>query len=369
MNLDVSMLPLSERHDLLPIGNVSWRSPSNLAIVKYWGKHGMQLPRNPSISFTLRHAFTETTMSYRAKTAQEQTERISLTFRFEGVENEVFRAKQLKFLHTLIPTFPFLTEWHFHIESHNSFPHSAGIASSASSMSALALCLCELEMQLQQQLDSNFLTTDFYQKASYIARLGSGSACRSVYPKMAVWGKFEEVSDASDLYAVPFVEPLHTVFHTFHDDILMVSKGEKSVSSRMGHGLMDNNPYAAARYSQAKIRMTDVVRALKSGDVAAFGQVAEDEALTSHALMMTSSPSFTLLRPNSLRMVELLRGWRMERHIPAYFSFDAGPNLHLLYPDEYTATVQEFVRHELEPLCENRAWLADVVGDGATRLA
>jgi hypothetical protein len=73
------------------------------------------------------------------------------------------------------------------MQTRNSFPHSAGIASSASAMSALALCLCSIEKQFFGTLHRQKVSS--YQKASYIARLGSGSACRSVYPKLAVWGE------------------------------------------------------------------------------------------------------------------------------------------------------------------------------------
>ena len=120
---------------------IQWRSPSNIAIIKYWGKHGVQLPRNPSISFTLNNAFTDMTLSYQAKSKPDG--KISLDFEFEERDKiEKFRQKIVAFLETQLPVFPFLIDFDLKIESSNSFPHSAGIASSASSMSALALCLC-----------------------------------------------------------------------------------------------------------------------------------------------------------------------------------------------------------------------------------
>ena len=136
----------------------------------------------------------------------------------------------------------------------------------------------------------------------------------------------------------------------------------------MGHGLMDNNPYAAPRYQQAHERMTAVVAALRSGDVYAFGQILEDEALTLHALMMTSSPSFTLLKPNTIRMIERLRAWREATNLPAFFSLDAGPNLHLLYPDAIQYEVSLLITNELQPLCEDGMVIYDKVGKGATRI-
>ena len=359
-------------------GQITWRSPSNIAIVKYWGKYGIQLPRNPSISFTLNKAFTETTLSY--KTKEKKDDNISLEFYFEGHENEAFRIKQVKFLSSLHDIFPFLTQLDLKIESHNSFPHSAGIASSASSMSALALCLCTLENQIfHKNTDSTSLWNipkqsgdyrergeNFLKKASYLARLGSGSACRSVYPIMAQWGKMKSVKGSSNDYAIPYESEIHPIFKTYHDDILIISKGEKSVSSRMGHGLMDNNPYAKPRYAQANTRMDILLKALKGGDIETFGQIAEDEALTLHALMMTSSPSFTLLKPNTLKMIEILRGYREATKTPVFFTLDAGPNLHLLYPHAFENQVKTLIDNELKKYCENEQVIFDVVGQGAT---
>jgi diphosphomevalonate decarboxylase len=345
---------------------ISWRSPSNIAIVKYWGKHGVQLPRNPNISFTLSEAFTETHLTYKLK--EKPSADISLEFLFEGQPNEPFRAKQVKFLTSLLPIFPFLSQFDLKIDSHNSFPHSAGIASSASSMSALALCLTELEFKWKNTEGGNFdpQNPDFLKKASLIARLGSGSACRSVYPTMAAWGKCKDIKGASDEFAVPFVP--HSVFETYHDAILIVSKGEKSVSSRMGHGLMDNNAFAKPRYAQAKARMHTLTAALKAGDVDTFGLICEDEAMTLHALMMTNSPWFTLLKPNTLKMIEILRGWREDTKLPAYFSLDAGPNLHLLFPDSIEKEVKALIVSDLQPLCEDQKVIYDRVGQGSVRL-
>lgn len=358
MNLENPTLMLSENDETM--GQITWKCPSNIAIIKYWGKHGIQLPRNPSISFTLDNAFTETTLHYQPKKKVDNN--IDLAFYFEGVENEAFKAKQLKFLNSLIPVFPFLKELNLRIDSHNSFPHSAGIASSASSMAALAMCLCSLESRLYG--NTLEMSEKFLQKASTIARLGSGSACRSLYPTMAVWGEYDGVDGSSDEYAVPFEHEIHDIFKSYHDDILIASRGEKSVSSRMGHGLMDNNPFAEPRYAQARSRMAALMAALKAGDVDIFGQICEDEAMTLHALMMTNSPWFTLLKPNTLKMIEILRGYREETKVPVFFSLDAGPNLHLLYPHNFEKDVKMLINNELKQYCENNQVIFDMVGKG-----
>lgn len=340
-------------------GKTQWISPSNLALIKYWGKYGRQLPRNPSISFTLDTAATTTKLSYRTK--EKSSDSIELDFDFGGRPNEAFRVKLVKFLNNITDVFPFLTQLEFWVESSNSFPHSAGIASSASSMSALALCLCTVEKEIFGTLTSE---AEFYQKASYVARLGSGSACRSVYDTMAVWGETSEVTGSSDLYAVPFGDQLHEIYQDFHDDILIVSKGEKSVSSSAGHGLMEGNIFADNRYAQANTRFADLQIALKKGDLEAFGNITENEALTLHALMMTSEPSYILMEPNTLAQIELLRAFRKETKLPVYFSLDAGPNLHLLYPDNIATPVQDFIKTALLPLCEKGEIIEDRAGKG-----
>lgn len=340
-------------------GNFTWRSPSNIAIIKYWGKHGIQLPRNPSLSFTLDSAYTETTLSYQSKTSTDTN--LVVHFSFHGKANEPFRAKIVKFLDSIIAVFPFLKQLELRIESTNSFPHSAGIASSASSMSALALCLCSLEQTLFQTLSDREV---FLKKASFIARLGSGSACRSVYDTIAVWGKVDGVPNSSDLYAVPYTENVHDVFKTFHDDILIVSKGEKKVSSRAGHGLMEGNIYADSRYQQARQNFQTLLKALETGDLDTFGQIAESEALTLHALMMASHPPYLLLHPNTLVLIEKVQTFRKTTGHPLYFTLDAGPNLHLLYPHQIAETVQQFIKDELQAFCEDGKVISDRVGKG-----
>ncbi len=348
--------------DIAP-GQFNWKSPSNLAIIKYWGKHGVQLPQNPSISLTLENAFTQTILAYKPKESKE--EGISLEFSFHGEPNEAFKQKIVTYLESLLPILPFLNQLDLTIQSGNSFPHSSGIASSASSMSALALCLCSLEDELFKSLQED---TEFDQKASYLARLGSGSACRSIYSKMALWGETEQAGGSSNLYAIPQEENIHEVFHNFHDDILIVSQAEKSVSSRAGHALMENNSYAAPRYQQANDRLQQLMVALKEGDVNTFGQIAEDEALTLHALMMTSQPSYLLLQPNTLQMINKLRTYRQDTGNPIFFSLDAGPNLHVLYPESVIHEVRPFIEGELVPLCEEGLWISDWVGEGPEQL-
>ncbi len=340
-------------------GSITWRSPSNIAILKYWGKHGVQLPRNPSVSLTLNASFTDTMLEYRPKESGDKD--ISLAFFFHQEENEAFRAKVLEHLESVADIFPFLRQLDLTVRTGNSFPHSAGIASSASAMSALALCLCSLEEELFGTLSDD---DAFDKKASYVARLGSGSACRSIFPTAALWGQTGEVEGASDLYAVGMEGHVHEVFKTFHDDILIASGAEKPVSSRAGHGLMEGNPFADARYADAKRKLLRLLDAMRRGDLEEFGKITENEALTLHGLMMSSNPSYILLKPSTLTMIERLKEYRADTKHPVYFTLDAGPNLHVLYPEDVVHEVQPFVVDELVPLCEDGKYIKDWVGEG-----
>lgn len=345
-------------------GSIRWKSPSNIAIVKYWGKYGLQLPRNPSISLTLQNAFTDTTLQY-FPTSGKPSEGIHIKFDFEGAPKPAFEKKIKDFLESLLPVFPFLRQLELQIHSSNSFPHSAGIASSASSMSALALCLCTLEQTLFGTLCSE---EAFLQKASYIARIGSGSACRSVFPLAAIWGASPAFPYSSDLYAQPIGHHLHPVFQTMHDDILIVSKKEKNVSSRAGHQLMEDNPYAESRYRQAGTNTILLSGAMQAGDLETFGQIAESEALTLHALMMASKPPFILLHPKTLEIINAVRQYRQDTGKPVYFTLDAGPNIHLLYPNEIYEDIQAFTRSELLSNCEDGLQIQDQAGPGPLQM-
>ena len=346
------------------IKKVTWRSPSNIALVKYWGKKtGVQIPANPSISFTLENCYSETSVSLIEKEGKGSD--IELRFYFDGKANMAFQLKILKFFESIRKDFPLLNQYGLLIHSTNSFPHSSGIASSASAMSALAICLCDL----QEQLNKKKLSADkFLQKASYYARLGSGSAARSIYPQIAEWGKTNSVKGSSDEYAIPYTKYLHPVFQTYQNSILIASSAEKKVSSRVGHSLMKTNPFARTRYAQAEKNLKELLVSLKTGDLEKFGAIVEEEAMTLHALMMCSTPSFVLMAPATLSMIERIRRFREESKLPVYFTLDAGPNIHLLYPKKIAKKVKAFIYAELEELCENGRMIHDKVGKGAKKM-
>lgn len=343
-------------------GKVTWRSPSNIAIVKYWGKKGHQLPLNPSLSMTLSRSFTQTTVSYSPSSSKGD---ISFGFSFEGNSQGEFSEKIGRFLNVLNEHFPFLKEFHLDIESSNSFPHSAGIASSASAMSALALCI----LSISETINNKKLTEEeFFRNASFYARLGSGSACRSVYPKWALWGDTHHIKEASDKYAIDFHDKVHPAFHNLQDTILIVHSGPKPVSSSTGHELMNKHPFLEQRIEQANQNIQGLTKALKVGNMKTFMEITENEAYSLHALMKSSEPGFILTRPNTLEIIRKLQLFREKTDTNICFTLDAGPNVHLIYPFEEKQKVIKWITDEILDLCENRQWIDDAIGDGPKML-
>ena len=367
----------------LPSGEVSWKTPSNIALVKYWGKRDPQLPENTSISFTLNNCHTITRLTYSQKVTSSVVEKshssdFDFEIYFEGEKNDAFKPKIATFFKRIETYCPYLKNFQFKIESENSFPHSSGIASSASGMSAIALCIMSLEKKLwatersrsEMRLLSVAEMSDeyFYKKASFLARLGSGSACRSVKGALVVWGQHDNIEGSSDMFGVEFTDEVHSNFRNYQDTILLVDKGEKQVSSTVGHNLMHGHSFASERFLQANENISKIKDILKSGDLNAFVNLVESEALTLHAMMMTSNPYFILMKPNTLRIINKIWAYRKENNSHVCFTLDAGANVHLLFPEAEKETVGEFVDKELAQYCQNNHYICDMVGTGAQQL-
>lgn len=332
----------------------AWKSPSNIALVKYWGKYDVQIPANPSISFTLSEAATTTKLRY-----EEGTGTIKVFL--DGEETPSFLPKIESFLERTVELFPFAKKMNFEIHTSNSFPHSSGIASSASGMSALALCMMSVKKDLGLPI------ANFFEEASNAARLGSGSGSRSLYGPLAAWGEHAEIEGSSNEFAVAFSD-VHDIFKSFQDTILLVDKGEKTVSSTVGHGLMNGHPYAAARFEQAHENQSALLTAMLEGDLERFGAIVESEALTLHGMMMTSMPYFILMKPNTLEVINRIWAFRKETKNPVFFTLDAGANVHVLYPESHKEVIMSFIDSELRTFCKDGSYLCDAVGFGPTQL-
>lgn len=297
---------------------VSVRSPSNIAFIKYWGKRdpSSQWPANDSLSMTLSQASTITTA--------RQTRLPNHEVYFSGqqlFETENFAKKVFAHLRFLAKEFGFQAK--LRIETTNTFPASCGIASSASGFSALTMSA--LAAWTESKNFGDLASRGFaHEKLAYLCRLGSGSACRSVLGGFVQWVAGENPS-------LQHVKTLHPADHwPLSDLIVVVSSKKKSTSSSLGHQSAASSPFFAPRIAALPERLALVKDAIAAKNLDALGPWLEVEALEMHALMATSKPAATYLTSDSLHVITWLREARRSEGLPAYFTIDAGPNIHVI---------------------------------------
>ena len=358
---------ISQAHELLhPAvhlpGQSGWECPSNIALIKYWGKKPFQLPLNPSVSMTLKHSKTVISVDY---FYQRKLKEMSFSYFFEDKQHPTFEDRYRQYLEHVSKYLPFLNHIELVIKSRNTFPHSAGIASSASSFGALALALCDIERSLFGTLAEDY---DFMEKASFLARLGSGSACRSVYGGFSLWGRTEDLMVSTDEAAISLNFIIHPVFTDYCDSILIIDSGKKEVSSSSGHRMMEHHPFASARIARVHDNLKRMLISLQTGKEQKFSTLVEEEALTLHAMMLTSQPGYILLKPNSLEVIDRIRQFRITTGMPVGFTLDAGANVHLLFPARLISEIKPFIEGQLSGFCQEGKVIHDTIGTGPVKI-
>lgn len=291
---------------------------SNIAFVKYWGNldDTLRIPINGSISMTLDAAQTITTVTFAAASTQD-----TLMINDQPAAEAALRraSHHLDHIRRLAHT-----NLKAHIVSQNSFPTGAGIASSASGFAALTTAAAgALGLQL-----SNL-------ELSRLARLGSGSACRSIDGGFVEWlpGGRDE-----DSYAVQIAPPEHW---DLVDVIAIVSAEEKKVGSTAGHPLAHTSPFYQARLGELQTTLSRVRKAIFERDLSTFGELLEAEAISLHVAAMTSQPSILYWNAGTVTLMQALRRWRTEDTAVGYFTMDAGPNVHILTEKQYVPALLE----------------------------
>jgi diphosphomevalonate decarboxylase len=290
-----------------------------------------------------------------------------VTVLYDGHPRPSFEPKIKTFFSLIGDTFPWIRTSMITIDSNNTFPHGAGIASSASAMSALALCL----MHINDQISGSASNPDsaWWYKASEISRLGSGSACRSVFPVAAIWGRTSGIEESSDLYAIPWENKIASIYKDYQDTILVVSSSEKAVSSTAGHSLMNDLAYAETRYAEARRNIGRLIDSMqRDDDVENFISIVESEALQLHALMMSGSAPFILMEPGTISIIREVWRFRKEKNIPVCFTLDAGPNVHLLYPSSFREKILGWINSNLIQYCAEGKYILDQVGAGPEKV-
>lgn len=318
-------------------------APSNIAFVKYWGARDLEaaVPMNRSISMTLRRCVS----------------RCTLELRCPSVPDEIYLADEAGALKPApdafaVPVLRHLEQLRrragggvsFRVGARNSFPSSVGLASSASGFAALTLAAARA---LELEEDPGAL--------SGLARLsGSGSAARSVFGGYVEWPGGE----GDDMEAP--ARRLATSDHwDLRDVIAVVGTTPKEVSSREGHRRASTSPHYAARLEAIPRRLASVRAAVRARDLEALGPVLEEEAIELHLVAMSSRPPVFYWSPATLEVVDAVRGMR-EEGVGAYFTMDAGPNVHVLcLPGD-----EPEVASRLAGLAPVRRVIRDGVGEG-----
>jgi diphosphomevalonate decarboxylase len=299
---------------MLTTGAVAIAHP-NIAFIKYWGNrdHDLRIPANGSISMNLEGLSTRTQVVFDSVLIADelvlngQSQSGSVVQRILPILDCVRRLAR--------------TENHARVVSENNFPMGAGIASSASAFAALSLAA---SVAAGLQLSERDLTR--------LARLGSGSACRSVPGGFVEWLAGEGDGDS---YAFSIAPP---DYWELTDCIAVVSAEHKPTGSSQGHRLAESSPLQAARLFSASNRLVLCRRSILDRDFNALSKLIELDCHLMHAVMMTSQPALIYWAPATLSIIAAVRDWR-KNGLDVCYTIDAGPNVHVLCPEHNSTQV------------------------------
>ncbi len=297
------------------------RAHSNIAFVKYWGNRdqALRLPSNGSLSMNLGALHTTTLVEWSGLLTED-----TLTINDEPASTAALQRVRdhLDMLRRRLGIDLFAR-----VESTNNFPMGTGIASSASAFAALTLAAtAALDVELSQR------------ELSILARLGSGSAARSIPAGFVEW----HVGDSHEKsYAETFADSQHW---DLVDLIAIVSREHKRTGSTAGHATADSSVLQPARVASAPQRIREVKRAIEQRDFERLADAVEEDSNVMHAVMMTSRPSLFYWQPLSLQIMETVRRWRREEGLQVCYTLDAGPNVHCICAAADAALVESKLR-------------------------
>ena len=310
---------LSDQHQAIsshkPYG-VAW-APSNLALCKYWGKRNeeLNLPTTSSISVSLEGKGCLTRISINPTEDQ-------YTVNCQPLDPNTAMANRLREFLNL-----FRREGEYYlVENYTNIPIASGFASSACSFASLVTALNSLyDWQLEPK------------QLSILARLGSGSACRSIFSGFVEWVQGKR-TDGMDSHGVK----LDYLWPELRIGMVTVTTERKAVSSREAMSRsVHSSPFYSSWVRQAGIDFEQVKLALSGKDFSLLGEVAENNAIAMHMVMKSSIPTvnYNVTKTNQLiSQVQELRS----HGIPVFFTQDAGANLHLLFLQQYEAEIIDF---------------------------
>lgn len=296
------------------------KAPANIAFVKYWGKKNekLRLPMNSSLSMNLSRVFTITKVKFGDKLKRDTVHIDGKQAKGEDKLRVITHVNRIRRLAKI--------DAPVEVESNNNFPSGTGMASSASGFAALTMAAASAaNLRLSER------------QLSILARLGSGSACRSIPDGFVEW-KMGENSD--DSYAVSIFP---SNYWKIRDVIAVMGESTKKVSSTEGHVLSESSPFFRVRIKGMKQKITDMRKAIREKNFVEFGKILEAETVNMHAVMMTSNPALYYWTPETLKVILAVQDWRDEG-IRCYFTIDAGPNVHMICPVEDAHVIQTRLR-------------------------
>ena len=303
------------------------QAPSNIALIKYMGKRDdkLNIPANPSLSYTLDNLKSNVKLETYPG-SQDIWEPLEIPG-FKAFDLSVSAQNRfLKHLATLKEYFNY--SGNFVVRSSNNFPHSSGLASSASSFAALTKCACLALSELTEKP-----LPDIHIQAN-LSRLGSGSSCRSFFSPWAIWD--DETVEAID---IPYKELIHHV--------VMISDQEKEISSKMAHHQIHTSSNYTQRPARAKERLKALLEALQNHNWFKAYQICWDEFMDMHQLFATANPPFTYMNDKTKELLSLLKAfWETHQDGPIV-TMDAGPNVHLLFRKDQQKLANFFIHEYL----------------------
>jgi len=347
---DQRPLPQGSSDAVLPQTGATAEVPSNIALVKYWGKRDAetQWPANDSLSMTLSVARTIT----RAAAHDGQVDEIVRAGRvYSSIDHH--HDKAVRHINRLRSELGFARR--LLVETSNTFPADCGIASSASGLGALTLAAVAAwtETGSFAELAQAGYSLD---RLAALARLGSGSACRSMHGGFVHW---QAGATPLEQRVGPLTEATAEVWH-LADIIVLVSTAAKSVASTAAHAAAWTSPLFEPRLAGLPARIQRVRSAIEHRDLERLGEAIEAEALEMHGVMMSSTPAACYFSEVTGKVLAWLRRERQKRGLAAYFTLDAGPNVHVICERRDSEWVAGRLRDEFP----NLELILDAVGPG-----
>ncbi|EFJ06620.1 hypothetical protein SELMODRAFT_135101 [Selaginella moellendorffii] len=326
------------------------RAPSNIAVIKYWGKRDedLILPLNSSISVTLdpNDLSATTTVStspdFDADRLWLNDKEVSLSsHRYVSCLKELRdRATDVKDEKTgIVITKEDWKHLKLHIVSKNNFPTAAGLASSAAGFACLVFTVAEL-MGIKESFPGELST---------IARRGSGSACRSLHGGFVKW-EMGKRADGKDSIAVPLAE--HHEWDDLRIVICVVSSRQKEVSSTSGmQESVQTSPLLHYRAKEVvPKRITEMEEALSKRDFSSFAKLTCADSNQFHATCLDTSPPIFYMNDTSRRIIGLVERWNKSEGSPqAAYTFDAGPNAVIFVPQKSGGALLHRLLYEFPP--------------------